>query len=356
MELEVFYRTMVKAFQKKQKPTNFLRNFFKTVMLDGIVAEIQGQDVKATYSVDNQIGTGGNRHEFSYHETKEVVVPEYNDFTTLSEVDVFKKELGDTNYTVPDKVVVKKVANRQALFSDMQRRAEEKQASDALFNGKVVLSNGDEIEYRKKETHNYKPTKKWTDDTQDAIADIEKMCQLCIDDGKISPSEFHLILESKGLNALLKNKSFRDNADLTKNIKRADISMPVEKTPGAKFHGQFSAGAYIVNLWSYNAKYEIPKGFGFANEGVSVPYVPAGKGLILPNEPEFECYYGAVNNTNGAKPGLIGGVLNLEKVEQLPYAYDTLLNGSGVTYAGVKSRPLLYPVNIDSMATLDGIA
>lgn len=356
MEYDVFYKTMVKAFEKRKKPTNFLSNFFKPVQLDGIVAEIQGQDIKATYSVDNQIGTGGRRHEFSYHETKEIIVPEYNDFTTISEKDVFKKEFGDTPYSVPATTVVDKVTKRQGLFSDMQRRAEEKQASDAFFLGKIVLANGDEIEFRKKDTHNITPANKWTVSTHNPLTDIEKACQLCIDDGKISASEFNLILESSGLNALLNNPLFRENADLTKNIKRADISMPVEKTPGAMYHGQFSAGAYVVNLWTYNEKYEIPKGYGFANEGTSVPYIPAGRGVILPMNPEFERYYGAINNTNYQQPGIIGGTLTLVKTEQLPYAYDTVFNGSGVTYAGVKSRPLHVPVNVDSFATFSTLS
>lgn len=356
MDLEVFYRTMTKAFEKVQQPTNFLSNFFKPVPLDGIVVEIQGKDVKATYSVDTQIGTGGRRHEFSYHETKEVIVPEYNDFTTISEADVFKKELGDTPYSVPATTVIDKVAKRQKFFSDMQRRAEEKQAADAFFLGKIVLANGDVIEFRKKDTHNITLTEKWTNPNHDPLEDIEKACELCITDGKISPEEFNLILGKTALNALLNNPKFREGADLTKNIKRADISMPVKDSHGAVYHGQFSAGAYVVNLWSYNAKYEIPEGFGFANEGTSVPYIPTGRGLVLPSNPDFERYYGAINNTNFENPGIIGGTLSLVKTEQLPYAYDTVVNGSGVTYAGVKSRPLHYPVNVDSFVTFENIA
>lgn len=357
--MSVFYKTMVAAFEKRKKPTKFLSNFFKPEFLDGIVAEIQGQDVKSTYSIDTQLGTGGRYHEFSYHDTKEYVVPEYNDITKITEADVFKKQFGQTEYKAVSPVdVVNLATKRQAIFSDMQVRSIEKQAADAFFNGKITLSNGDVIEFRKKETHNINKStaEKWSVSTVDPLADIEKACQLCIDDGKISASEFHLILESKGLNALLNNPIFKANSDLTKGVKRADISMPVEKTPGAMYHGQFSAGAYVVNLWSYNEKYEIPDGYDFANEGEKIPYIPVGGGLVLPANVEYKLFYGMINNTDFKEPSIVGGKLNPVKAEQLPYAYEEVKNGSAVLNAGVKSRPMVYPENVDSFATLSGVA
>lgn len=360
MDIEVFNAAMVSTFTKLAKPTNFISNFYKEVYLDGIIAEIQGKDVKSTYSIDTQIGTGGRRHDFSYHETKDVIVPEYNDFTTITELDVFKRELGDTKYTVPGKTLVKKVVDKQLIFNMMQERAEEKQAVDALLQGKITLSNKEVIEFRKKATHNITPTNRWTVVTHNPINDIEAACELCITDGKISTTEFNLILESKGFNALLNNPLFRENANLKNNIKRADISMPVADTKGGVFHGQFSAGAYIINLWSYNAKYEIPEGYGFQGEGTSVPYITVGSGILLPMEPEFERMYGAINKTNFNGPNLIAAAnevaIEIAKVKRLPYAYPAITNGSGVVYAGVKSRPLYYPKNVDSFATFSGVA
>lgn len=356
--MSVFLKTMVAAFEKRKKPTKFLTNFFKPVFLDGIVAQIQGQDVKATYSIDTKLGTGGRYHEFSYHDTKEYVVPEYNDITKITEEDVFKKQFGQTEYQPVSPAAVADIATkRQAIFSDMQVRSIEKQAADAFFTGKITLSNGDEIEFRKKATHNIdKAAAKWSVTTNNPLDDIENACQLCIDDGKISASEFNLILESKGLNALLNNPLFRQNADLTKNIKRADISMPIEKTPGAMYHGQFSAGAYVVNLWSYNEKYEIPDGYDFANEGEKVPYIPQAGGLIMPANVEYKLFYGEINNTDFSGPSILGGKLTPVKATQLPYAYEEVKNGSAVLNAGVKSRPMVYPENVDSFVTFTNVA
>jgi hypothetical protein len=40
----------------------------------------------------------------------------------------------------------------------------------------------------------------------------------------------------------------------------------------------------------------------------------------------------------------------------LPYAYDVVKGGSAITEAGVKSRPLCVPVDIDTFATFTNVA
>ena len=72
--------------------------------------------------------------------------------------------------------------------------------------------------------------------------------------------------------------------------------------------------------------------------------------MIVPVNPNFRKYYGAVNNVNAQSP-IGGGKLQLVQTEQLPYAYDEVIDGSAVTKAGVKSRPLCVPVDVDCFAT-----
>ena len=353
----IFKKQLVKYFEKRMKPTNFISNLYKKVKLTGVSAEIQGQDVKSTYSVDVKLGTGARRHEFGIHETKTVVVPEYNDITTVSEEDILRVQAGETEYSTKVANSVQLVAKRQILFSDMQRRAEEKQAVEALLNGKITLADKTEIEFRKKATHNINlSAKKWTDDTSNPIEELSKAIELITTDGKVGTSEFNLILENKGLRALLGNKNFKENSNFNNNVKRNDIKMPVEMTAGATFHGQFSVDSYIVNLWTYNAIYDIPTGFNFANEGYSCKYIPDGKAILLPTETEFEVYYGAIADVNTQDTSFIGGGLNLVETEQLSYAYPVIRNGVKALECGVKSRPLYYPVNIDCVVTFENVA
>lgn len=339
------------GFSKEQKPSMFLANLFAKEQLNTIKVEIQGESVKSVYSVDVKLGTGGRRDDLSSHDTKDFIVPEYNDFTTITEEDMFKVRYGETEETQVMADIAKLINKRQGIQSNKQRRSEEKQASDGLFNGKIVLSDNTEVTFNKKATHDISLSSAKWNATGNPLTAIENACLLCIEDGKLSDTEFNVIMESKGLAAFLANEHVKGSSNWNNGIKRTDINMPVEKTPGAKYHGQITCGTYIVNIWSYGEKYEIPTGFGFANEGTKVGYIPEGKALVLPVNPNFKRYYGAINNTN-ATAGIGGAKLQLVEQEQLPYAYDVVEKGSSYTVAGCKSRPLLIPLDVDSFVTL----
>ena len=230
-------------------------------------------------------------------------------------------------------------------------------SDDGIFYGKIVLAGGNKVDFKKKASHKKSVSSaKWNTADGDPISVIQDLIALCLQDGKISTSEWNLIFEDKGLNAFLGNKKVKENGNWNEGIKRTDINMPIEATPGAMFHGRISVGSYLVNIWSYNEKYTVPKGYGFEHEGEQFGYIPSGCAALLPMNPNFKRYYGAINNTNApTTPGIGGNKLELVEREQLPYAYDVLDDGSATTKYGVKSRPLLVPVEIDSFATIHDI-
>lgn len=346
----VIKKAMEVGFDKRVKPTGFLSNLFEKKQLKTIKVEIQGRSVKAIYSVDTKLGTGGRRVDLSGYDKKDFIIPEYNNFAVLTEKDVFNAQFGENEYQIQSNIATT-INDSQEIISDMHRFAEEKQASDALFQGKIVLVDNSEIEYNKKATHTIsKSSAKWNSTDGKPIDDIKAACALCIKDGKLSTSEFNLIMEDAGLSALLNNTQFKNNSNWNEGIKRSDINMPIENDQGAMFHGQFSCGSYRINLWSYNAFYEVPKGYNFANEGQIFTFIPKGCAAILPVKPTFKKYYAAINNVNASS--LLGGSkMQLVEKEQLPYAYDEVIDGSVVTKAGVKSRPLYVPVDVDCFAT-----
>ena len=134
-------KVMEVAFDKKKKPSMFLANLFKKKQLDGIKVEVQSRTIKSIYSVDVQLGTGGRYIDMSKYKKTDYVVPEYNDLSPITEQDMLEAGLGETEY---DNAKVAKAADlitdRQEIISDMQRRAEEKQAADALFNRRYSSS------------------------------------------------------------------------------------------------------------------------------------------------------------------------------------------------------------------------
>lgn len=348
---DLLKKAMEVGFDKRQKPSMLLSNMFKTKLLRTTKVEVQGRVVKSIYSVDVKLGTGGRRVELSSYDKKEFTVPEYNDFAVITEEDILKAQLGENEYNQQIANIANLINDKQMPISDMQKRAVEKQASDALFQGKIVLTGGVEVEFNKKATHTIsKSSAKWNTATGDPIKDIGDACQLCIDDALLGVTVFNFFAGKDVINALFQNEKFRENADANKGIKRSDIGVPQELVPGGAYHGRISVDSSLVNIWSYNEKYTIPTGYNFANEGAKVSYIPAGCALIIPENPNFTKYYGAISNVN-APSGIGGSKLQLVKAEQLPYAYDELVDGSAVTKAGVKSRPLCVPVDIDCFAT-----
>lgn len=354
---DLLKKTVEVVFDKKQKPSMFLANLFKPKKLKGIKVQLQSRAIKNLYSVDVAIGTGGRYVDMSKYQKVDYVVPELNDLSNITEVDMFEAQLGETEYEGKVAKAADLITDRQEIISDMQRRSENKQAADALFNGKIVLSNGDKIEFNKKATHTIDLTsKKFNSTSGNPVDEIADACQLCCTDGKISAATFNFIATDKVIRALLANQKFRDNSDAMKGINRTNVGMPEELTPGATFHGQFGCGSFNVNLWSYDERYEIPTGFNFANEGTEVTYIPAGCALLVPMNPNFIRYYGALNSVDASTGANIAGAkLNYQEAEQLPYAYDVVDNGSAVTKAGVKSRPLCVPADVDVFATFKNL-
>lgn len=342
------------AFDKKIQPTNFLANLFKPVHLKGIKVEIHGRSIKQVYAVDTKVGGAGRLVELSSHDRKEFIVPEYNNYGRITETELFEANIGQTVYEQSIADLGDIITNYQESISATHRISEEKQASDGLFYGKIVLADNSEVVFNKKATHDITLTEDWTNADADPLKIIENGCTLCVQDGKLSTSEFNMVFETKGLSAFLSHPKVKDSSNWNAGVKRNDINLPKEISAGVAFHGQITAGHYVVNVLSYNASYEIPKGFGFANEGKKFSFIPTGAAAILPPEPNFKRYYGAIADVNPQTTALTVST-TLKSVEQLNYAYDCQENGSFWIEAGVKSRPLLVPVDVDTFATIKGI-
>lgn len=343
-------KTMIDGFTLYQKSTCFLTSFAKEVVTDCDKIELDKRSVRNVYAIDVE-RDGARMMNFNKFETIEFTPPYYNQYDMLTPVQFDKRQFGKTEY--------EKVGNlntflneRQGWLSDTIVNAIEKMVSDALFNNKITLSDGSEITFNRKDTHYInKQSEKWSS-TGDPIKQINDMCQLLVDDAKISGAgAFQLICARDTLNALLSNSKFKENSKFDSGIKLTDIKSPTWNTNGATFHGQFSCGSFRINLWSYNAKFEVPTGYGYANEGTLQPYIPNGTALLLIEDVNFNLIYAGIDNSaTTIHNGSIGNInsLSMIKAKQLPYAYWSVVGvGTAGFVYGVKSRPLFIPTNND---------
>jgi hypothetical protein len=347
-------KTMIDGFTLYQKPTCFLTSFARETVTDFDKIELDKRSVKNVYAVDVE-RDGARMLNFNKFETMEYTPPYYNQYDMLTPAQFDKRQFGKTVY--------EKVGNlnnflneRQGWLSDTIVNAIEKMVSDALFNNQITLSDGSIITFNRKNTHYInRQNEKWSDSgstTGNPISQLNDMCQLLVDDAKVSGAgAFQLICARNTVNALLTNEKFINNTKFDAGIKLTDIKMPTWNVNGATFHGQFSAGSFRINLWSYNAKFEVPSGYGYANEGTLQPFIPNGTALLLPEDVRFDLIYAGIDNSaTMINNGSIGNINSLAmiKTKQLPYAYWSILSvGTTAFVYGVKARPLFIPTNND---------
>lgn len=351
---DTYRKLELEAFDIKKVPTMALWNLGKEVQLNGIAKRIQKRFLKNIPAVDVALGTGGRYNSAEKYGMTDFVVPEYNEIGKLTEEDVFKVHFGENEYT--------NIANIVNLVTDEQKTLQEKivlaqnlQARDALFYGKIKLISGAEIDFDMKDSHKITAVNAWSSANGVPNDDIEKACRLIIGDGRLSGNVFHMYMADDVLNALISNENFKKTSDLNAGYDRRNVSLPVEKTPGVAYHGVSTVGSNIVHLWGYNETYTIPTGFNFADEGTEKTFIPTGQTLIFHDQTQFEANYGAINDTNNQKSDVPTGRLNLKKVKYLPYSYGVTQQGSSWTDYGVKARPLFIPVNVDGYAVLKGL-
>lgn len=342
------------GFEQRQKPSLFLTNLCKKKLIYQGVVEFDRRKVKSLYSVNVPQCRGGRAHDLTAYETVEFKIPKYNDYSRLDEDFLEEKSFGETPYVYKQAKLINKITHDQGIFSDFQRRAQEKQVADGLLNGKIVLIDKSEIAFNKLDKQDISATKKWSDDTSKPLDDMNAAAQVVVDEGKVGTSSFNWILNGADIDAFLGNSQVQKNAKKLEGIDRVAIGMPEEITLGAALHGFISAGGFKHYIWSYNGTYDIPTGFKFAYEGTSVSFIPKGRSICLPAGVDlgFKMYYGGL-----VKPSLGADAINYEKllVEQLPWAYTKTEAGTTSFEYGVKSKPLFVPENPHGYATLRGI-
>ena len=217
------------------------------------------------------------------------------------------------------------------------------------MNGKIKLVNGSEIKFTKKDTHDISVTTKFTESSAKILDDLAKGCKLIKDDGLVSTNEFHFITNGTVTNAIVTNDEVQKIAKKLDGIDLAALGMPEEKTPGATLSGRIACGAYIVNIWSYDGTFTIPKGFGLASEGKTASFIPDGRGILLPKNPELKMYYGGLVTCPNMSPNMqdVFNSIQIIKAKEYAYCYPKANAGTTTLEHGVKSAPLFVPVNPD---------
>ena len=206
------------GFERRKAAPQFLTNLCKEVLTNKAAIELDSRVVKSLYSVDLPQCTGGRFHDLSGYESFKYKIPQYNDYTALTDKWFLERPFGAIPYGERVADAVEEVSKNQGIFSDFQANSKSKQVADGLLNGELTLHNGDKIKFNKKSTHDIAAVKKYSDASAKIVDELMEGCQLIVDDGKVADCEFHFISNGSVTNPILLNDGVQ------KLAKRMDTS------------------------------------------------------------------------------------------------------------------------------------
>lgn len=356
-------RSMLEAFRQRSNPTLFLSSWFKTKPEYIFLARKCAIDTKRNgraMAVDVIPGTGGRLINNKRYTTKEYIPPAYNLYNSYSPDELNDRMPGSTEYDNPEYALqlMQVLTADQIVTNDMILRAKEWQAANAFVTGTVPLINNDIVDFKQKATHNFAPSVVWSNSSGVPNTDLYTACELNNTDGQVAAAEQIAIFGATAWTNYLSRTTGSGSAFDMQNAKLGDINLPVTNTEGAAYHGMAAAGPYKVQLWSYPQNYEVPIGFGLANEGTEVPYIPADKVVVVPpsNLIDLRTVFAGipdlVKQTDPQLIAMLGGdrMPANRRVESIPYAY---VDAKKYTFeVGVKSAPLVVPTQIDGYSVI----
>ena len=347
-------RAMGEVFKKKANPTKFLSSMFRSPDSNKkdtveIVVDIKRNGERI--AIDVVRGTGGRNNVNKRFTTKTYTPPTYNEFGNYNENERLQRALGKTEYdenTMAD--VIAAITDDQVDLQDTILRAIEKQAADAFFTGTVVLINHDTLDFKQKGTHQITPSPVWSNASGVPLDDLQGGATFNRKDGQTTTKDF--IMGENCWKVLKNNAQFKEFADF-RRVDQINVRPPVMNSDGANFHGTLTIGEYVINLWTYPQFYFVPTGFGLANEGTLVPYIPTNKGWLGTIGARFDLYFAGIAKLVPADPRLVA--FGIQQIPQTmkgdfhTYGF-TDIPGKNVIY-GVESAPLCVPTDLDTFCT-----
>lgn len=176
----------------------------------------------------------------------------------------------------------------QMLINIIQRSVE-RQASEALENGIIVLRNLagttiDSIDFAQESSHRFTVTTKWDNASGVPLDDLATICQLCLQDSGVRPDT--ILMGSSAFSA------FINNAQVKAVYNSFNMNLGKLQTPdiaGGSIMGQLAIPGFILNVGAYPETY--------VNElAVSTPYVPAKKVFVGSTQAKNSLVYGCIQD------------------------------------------------------------
>lgn len=341
----ILTQTFIRVYQESIPAPSFLKTFFpvKTYPTATVMLEISRGSEKV--AADIVRGSRGNRNTFSRWSAKEYMPPMYKEFFDATQLDHYDRVLGQLQDGNPATVAVfaREIAGKYIELRKKIERAKELQAAQVFETGIVQLTNGDDIDYKRKATSMVDLAGSggyWSTASTNIEAQLIASAEFIRQEGKNGVPEFNLVMPGTAWTFFKKSDFFKDIANFNQ-VSLVDIRMPQTTSFGAGYHGRINAGAYIFNVWTYDEVYE-------NTSDVITRYWPATKAFVMPvSGYDFELSHGAV-------PAImkVGGQTLIGRTAAEYYQWDSPDVNEMSHYYYIASAPVALPVSIDMIYTM----
>lgn len=346
---QIFTQELSSYYREINVPKSFLRSFFTDKEKSSKLVSIEVRRGTEKVAVDVQRGTEGNRNTFSKSSMKVFEPPYYREYFDMTDLD-FYDAMVSNNGTVSVATFNEWLGEAADNVMELQfkiERAYELQCKQVLETGVVTTKDGDNIDFKRKAASLVAngAGNTWATSTVDPIASLKAGAEFLRTKGKASGGVFNVIMGSTALSNFLNNEIIQKRSDI-RHFSLDSVRAPQRNALGAALHGEVSAGAWMIRVWSYPEYYD-------TSSSDNNPYVDPKKIIMLPEAPKFDMTFAAVpklmgdNSDEGA--GLAG--------QRGAYMISEYLDKRKTAHIiDVKSAGLAIPVAVDQIYTEQVVA
>jgi hypothetical protein len=349
MTISIFEtRVMLKALEQMKLSSTFLRDtFFKnTTKSESENVDIDIYKGKRKISVYVSPYSQGKVRARDGYETKTYKPPYIKEKRTTTASDFFKRSIGENIYseTSPSQKASEQLAKDLLEMDSCITRAEELQAAQALFQGKVILKKqkddgtfvNEEIDYLQADTHKITLTGNdlWSDKTNSQpLAKLRGLRRLLIQDSGVSPDV--LIFSSEAIDAFLAHPDIKGIGGLSPIKVQLGQINPQLLPNGVTYWGYLQDIA--CDIYSYDEWYLDP------SDNTEKAMVPAKKIFMGSTKARMDKLYGCIKDLSAMYP-----------VARFPKSWEE--EDPSARFLLMQSAPLLVPTQIDSFLSAQVLA
>lgn len=324
--------------------------FFPSQTTPTLLVDVEVERDSDTIAVDVMRFTEGKKNKFTRSTEHTYMPPFFQEDYDFARDEVYMNTvaLGVTDNVAVNQAIAQNALKNVRKNKKKIERAIRKQQADVLQTGIVELVNGDSIDYRRKAESMVDLAVKWSDPASNPTKDLANGMTFLRDEGNVTSSTINVVMRTDALNAFLANPNVKEILE-SRRMDRAKIDMPqFNEATGMAFHGQVTAGDFVVNLWTYNEKYT-------NEDGDTVHYQARENVVMIPGDFRGKLIFGGLPYMRKSTVG--GQSVKTPAVMEKDYllrAWDDEKTISSTL--SLTSAPLVVPFTIDKVYTMKVLA